>query len=648
MDRLVFWLYRAFSGGIGCLPVGVVFRLGMGLGWLGYWIALPYRRIALENLTRAFGEETPGAIRRLARRHFVTLGGNFLSSLALARLPTSWFEENIEVVHPERLTPAEDRGTILVISHMSNWEVLAQIAPILFRREGPGKKGGIIYQRLSNPFMDAALREARARQGVTLFERRDGFGKVIAMLREGGGVGVLVDQHAGDKGVWCPFFDRLASTTPLVATLALRTNAILLPAALYTVSPGRWRLVLSEPIEPAGADAATLTARINQQLEAQIREAPHDWFWVHNRWKLPRPNLLLAGYKRATVYPPGYPPERLKPLRIVVRSSNWLGDAVMTTPALMAIRAGRADLHLTVLVKAKLAPYWERVAEVDAVLRIEPGDSVFRVASKLRAGNFDAAVIFPNSIRSALEPWLAGIPRRIGYAAKGRRALLNQIVPLPGRKEPRPPHQVFHYLGIARNMGAAVPEATGPDAFFTPAPLRAAPPEKPPGQVRIGLCPGAEYGPAKRWLPERFAQAAHRFAAKRPGEFILFGVPGDAAVGAEIEARYTEAGGVGRFVNRIGKTSLSELIDELASCDCLLTNDTGTMHLAAALGVPTVAVFGSTEPVLTAPLGPGHVLLRHQVECSPCFLRECPLDFRCMRAVSAEEAVAAMETLVTR
>ena len=641
MDRLVFWLYRGLAGGIGLLPLPLVFRLGAVAGWLGYWVAAPYRKIALRNLARAFeGEKTPVEVRRLARRHFTLLGANFLSSIRVARLPASWFEENIEVAHRERMTPVRDRGTILVISHMSNWEVLAQISPLLFR-----KKCGTIYQRLSNRFMDAALRQERARQGLILFERQAGFGKVVALLREGGGVGVLIDQHAGDKGVWCPFFDRLASTTPLVATLALRTNAVLQPAALYTTGPGRWRLVLSEPIEPGGSDPATLTARINEQLEAQVRHAPQDWFWVHNRWKLPQPNLLLSGYKRATVSPPGYPPGRLKPLRIVVRSSNWLGDAVMTTPALAAIRAGRPDLHLTVLVKAKLAPYWERVAGVDAVLRIEPGDSVFSVAAKLRAGNFDAAVIFPNSIRSALEPWLAGIPRRIGYAAKGRRALLNQIVPLRSRKEPLPPHQVFHYLEIARNMGATVPEATGPEAFFTTPALRATPAPKPPGQVRLGLCPGAEYGPAKRWLPERFAEAASRFAARHPSQWLLFGVGGDASVGAEIEARYT---GPGPLLNRIGKTSLAELIDELAGCDLLLTNDTGTMHLAAALGVPSVAIFGSTEPVLTAPLGPGHRLLRHQVECSPCFLRECPLDFRCMRAVEPQEALAAMEAVLGR
>jgi lipopolysaccharide heptosyltransferase II len=144
------------------------------------------------------------------------------------------------------------------------------------------------------------------------------------------------------------------------------------------------------------------------------------------------------------------------------------------------------------------------------------------------------------------------------------------------------------------------------------------------------LCPGAEYGPAKRWLPERFAEVAKSVG----GEWVLFGTAKDETVGRQV----AEALGQ-NCVNLIGKTTLEQLITELRRCRLLLTNDTGTMHLATLLGIPVVAVFGSTEPRLTGPLGSGNRVVRHQVECSPCFLRHCPLDFRCMKAVTAEEVV---------
>src|SRR2546423_12717775 len=161
--------------------------------------------------------------------------------------------------------------------------------------------------------------------------------------------------------------------------------------------------------------------------------------------------------------------------------------------------------------------------------------------------------------------------------------------------------------------------------------------------AKLGLCPGAEYGPAKRWLPERFAEVALAIAEQRPVQWILFGTAADQERGAAIEA------GLGRHcVNRIGQTTLDQLATELGECALLLTNDTGTMHLATLLGVPVVAVFGSTEPRLTGPLGSGHRIIRHQVECSPCFLRECPIDFRCMNAVSVPAVVAAVSAQLDR
>jgi lipopolysaccharide heptosyltransferase II len=162
-----------------------------------------------------------------------------------------------------------------------------------------------------------------------------------------------------------------------------------------------------------------------------------------------------------------------------------------------------------------------------------------------------------------------------------------------------------------------------------------------PDQLKLGLCPGAEYGQAKRWLAERFAEVGSTISTQTGARWILFGTKNEAAIGETIAAVLDD-----NCTNRIGQTTLEQLIDELRACRLLLTNDTGTMHLAALLGVPVVAIFGSTEPRLTAPLGDGHMILRHHVECSPCFLRECPIDFRCMKAVSVREVCDAIMSIL--
>ncbi|HEY1583210.1 MAG TPA: lipopolysaccharide heptosyltransferase II, partial [Chthoniobacterales bacterium] len=239
---------------------------------------------------------------------------------------------------------------------------------------------------------------------------------------------------------------------------------------------------------------------------------------------------------------------------------------------------------------------------------------------------FDVGIVFPNSLRVALELWMAGVPRRVGFAGYRRRWLLNQIARQPERKGP-PPHQAEHYLELARSLGADA--AVGAIAIAVPVAAEATAP-------RFGLCPGAEYGPAKRWLPERFAAVADAVG----GEWVLLGTRKDEDVGKQITAAMA-----GSCLNLIGQTTLEQLIVELRKCRLLLTNDTGTMHLATLLGVPVVAIFGSTEPRLTGPLGSGNRVVRHQVECSPCFLRECPLDFRCMKAVGVEEVAALVAEL---
>ena len=654
MDYLVYLVYRVFTALIAVLPMTVAYRLGQALGWVGYAGFWPYRRLAVANLTIAYGDTlSRREIRRLALTHFLTLGANMLASIKAAGYGPERLHEIATVEGMETIRAALDRGkgVVLIISHIGNWELFAQLCQFL-----PEYRWGTVYQPLGNRFIEGHIQRMRSK--VALFSRKNGFNAPTAFLRAGGALGVLVDQHAGDGGVWTPFFGRLASTSPLAALLALRTEAELVPLAVHTEGVARWRVVISPPVartETNGTPATTetLTARTNQVLEQQINHTPADWFWVHNRWKTPRPKFLLATYRRGVVLPPEVSAESLKPFRILVRSTNWLGDAVMTIPAIQAIARGRPDARITVLVPEKLAGLFEVVPGVAEVLPIPRRTSVFGVAAIIRrAGPFDAAMVLPNSLRSALEVFLAGVPRRVGYAGHRRRWLLNQIVAEPPdpfavagigaeivrQTAPVRPHQSERYTHMAREIGAADVAAFGaaPTGGAAAGVARG-------GWLRLGLCPGAEYGPTKRWFPERFAEAATRVAGQRACEWVLFGVEKDQGLAGPIVQALGD-----RCENLIGKTTLAELIATLRGCHALLTNDTGTMHLAAWLGVPTVAIFGSTDPILTGPLAPPERvrILRYQVECSPCFLKQCPLDLRCMKAVSAEETAEAVLALV--
>ena len=360
-------------------------------------------------------------------------------------------------------------------------------------------------------------------------------------------------------------------------------------------------------------------------LEEIIRESPRDWFWVHNRWKTPKPNFLVSRYKRGICLPPGMTENDLKPFHILVRSPNPLGDACMSIPAVRAIKHGRPDAEVTVLTPERSADVWESVPEVDRVLIKGNKDNALKVARDLKKCGviFDVALLFPNSLRAAMEAWLTGIDRIVGYQGHHRKFLLNQII--PERSNGPVEHHFRHYLRFAQRIGAAVKQKE----FM--APLSEAPPPPEDGRLRLGLCPGAEYGPAKQWPAERYIEAASRVSKHTDCEWLIFGSPAEANLGEEIASAIE-----GNATNFAGKTTVQQLVDELRECDLLLTNDTGTMHLAALWGIPTVAIFGSTEPSWTGPLGKNHTVLRKHVECTPCFLRECPLDFRCMEAITVE------------
>ena len=452
LDFVVYLLYRAGSAVAAALPLPFLFVFGEFLGICAWMFSGKYRRLATRNLEIAFAnEKSRRELGRLVRRHFRRLGANLLCSAKLTQIPPEKILEHVEVENIESMA-REFRAAVpvvLILSHLGTWEVFAQLMPkfVGFVRNSS------VYQGLGNPFIDKHVRRTRSQTGLELFDRHDGFEPVIELLRSGGGVGVLSDQHAGDHGVWTPFFRRLASTSPLPALLAKRTRAALIAAGVYTTGRARWRMVFTERFDQAGASVAVLTSKINQVIEQQIRRAPEDWFWVHNRWKTPEPNFLLAHYKRGIYLPPGISGGDLKPFRILIRSSNWLGDAVMSVPAVRAIKNGRPDVHVTIAAPEKIAAMWKLIPEVDAIIPL-PDASLPSVVKLLKQQMpFDVAILFPNSLRVALESWLSGIPRTVGYQGHWRSWLVNQIVREP-RKPGPPEHHSLRFLRIAGECGA--------------------------------------------------------------------------------------------------------------------------------------------------------------------------------------------------
>ena len=636
LDFSVYLLYRAGSAIASALPLPVLFVFGEFLGFCAWIFLGNYRHLAQRNIAIAFGrEKSPRELRRLVRRHFQRLGGNLLCSIKLGVMPLEKIAarieaENLDIIHRQLRA---GRPVVVILSHLSNWELFAHIMPKYIGYV----RNSTIYQRLGNRFIDEHLCRMRGRAGVEMFNRKEGFEKAIKLLRDGGVIGILSDQHSGDSGLWVPFFGRLASTSPLPALLAKRTGAALVGAAIYTDGLACWRIVVSPALEVKQASVELLTAKTNDLIAAQISRAPEDWFWVHDRWKIPRPDFLLARYKRGVYLPPDISAQDLQPFRILIRSGNWLGDAVMSVTAVRAIKTGRPDAHVTIAAPAKIAPVWKLVPEVDAILPLASNSLLSAVRSIRDQPAFDVAILFPNSLRVALETWLSGVSRRVGYRGHSRNWLLNQVI--PERPPPRRlEHQSARYLRIAQICGAGNSHQPTSNIRMAASDERSAINYQP---LQIGLSPGAEYGPAKRWLPERFAEAAAKVAAQTPVQWVLFGTPKDAEIGEQIATSLGDS-----CVNRIGQTTLDQLILALRDCRLLLTNDTGTMHLASLLGVPVVAIFGSTEPGLTGPLGDRHIILRHHVECSPCFLRKCPIDFRCMKAVAVQEVVDAVLSIL--
>jgi heptosyltransferase II len=332
--------------------------------------------------------------------------------------------------------------------------------------------------------------------------------------------------------------------------------------------------------------------------------------------------------------------------RVVVRGTNWVGDAVMTVPALRALRRLFPRARLTLATRPWAEGIFAGADFIDDFL--VTGDSsgrpaaVFQEAREWRTRRFDLAVLFPNAFAPALVAALARVPERVGYATQGRSALLTQRVPVPAWRGSR--HEVFYYLHLVAELersllGTSTVEACEPDAGLsvTEARLREArrllgEHGARPGRPLVAVCPGSTNSRAKRWPAERFAAVADLLHERVGAEVVLIGAREELDISEEVASHMRT-----RPVVLTGQTDLSQTAAVLKASDLLVTNDTGPAHVAAAVGCPVVVIFGPTNPVTTSPYSNTAQVVRSPPDCAPCMLRDCPIDHRCMTAITPED-----------
>jgi heptosyltransferase-2 len=336
-------------------------------------------------------------------------------------------------------------------------------------------------------------------------------------------------------------------------------------------------------------------------------------------------------------------------MKTLVRAPNWVGDAVMAIPALEAIRSCRPGAEIVILARPAAAetyrdqPFADRFIEFDYQGRHRGWLGRARLIDELRREKFTVAILLQNAFEAAWLAWRARIPERVGYARDGRGALLTKAIQVPTAGE-IPRHESHYYLellhraGWIESRGDVEPirlRVSDSAREATEAKLSAAGSRR--GAWRCAIAPGASYGAAKCWLPERFAGLADRLISECGADVILFGTSGEKEIAERICSVMK-----GRAISLVGQTTMRDLPALLSACSVFVGNDSGAMHVAAAVGLPVVGIFGPTDSVATRPVTRDLTVIREPVSCSPCFLRRCPVDHRCMARIEVGSVFSAV------
>ena len=340
--------------------------------------------------------------------------------------------------------------------------------------------------------------------------------------------------------------------------------------------------------------------------------------------------------------------------RVVVRGTNWVGDSLMTIPALRALRRVLPDAHITLVIRPGTKGIFSEADFIDEIL-VYDRKNAFSIVAQVREWKrrkFDLAVLFQNAFEAALIPFLAGVPLRLGYATESRQALLTHPLPLPEWRHDR--HEVFYYLYLVTALeqmlfGRSIICEAEPDASIQISEARKAQAAEllraygvSEEDAVVAICPGSINSRAKRWPAESYALLADRLIESKR-RVLFIGSKDETDVSEDVTRRMLQ-----KPIVLTGKTTLDQITAVLDRADLIVTNDTGPAHIGAALGRPTIVIFGPTNPLTTRPFAPEAVILRHPPDCAPCMLRDCPIDHRCMTAITVDEVFEQSHALLKR
>jgi ADP-heptose:LPS heptosyltransferase/lauroyl/myristoyl acyltransferase len=563
-------------------------------GELILWLAPRRRRVLRSNLHHAFPDRPRSWRRGIARESSRRLVETTMLSIAAPYLGDARIRR-IAGLGPSvdafaRETSARPRPVVLATLHLALWESqtwLKFLSPV------PLPEFGIIFRPLDSPAADAFVKRTREKHGMRLLSRREGFAQALGILRGRGCVGVLFDQNAGLQGALTLLLGRVCSTTELPGVLAAKFGAEL--RTFYPRRTAFWRVTFESDPVPFDGTAAGATLALNRWFEQAMADEDlcASWLWAHDRWRNQDiPSVRLRLEARRDLLNEDLRARGLSRLprktRIWVRMPNWLGDVAMVLPLLRALRASRPDAEITLLAQPGFVPLLESLGVGDAVRPLPlRGPDYLAHFSSLRASYPDVWILLTNSLRGDLEARFAGCPQRFGVARPGKgRPLLSSTYPVPAGFDEARHHQLELWENFLRHFGLNAPLDLAP----FPA---AAPTERALGP--IGLIAGSENDPSKRWPAAHWRRLIEAFPAER---FELFGTPGDAPITCGIGAGFDPA----RVTDLAGRTDLSGFAAAVGACRLLVSNDTGGMHLANALGVPVIGLFGPTNPLRTGPV----------------------------------------------
>lgn len=584
-------------------PEGVLRAIAWTLGWC---IFLFRQRTFLSNLHHAFPEKTPAQHRALARESarrlietgLLSLATPFLSEARLKTIVTGApsFHQAIakQLADPEPL--------MLATAHMAYWEVLASM-PLFTDKAFP--EMGAIFRPMDNPSLDAWIKSTRERYGIRMLSRKEGFQEAIRIMRRKGMIGLLFDQNAGMQGALSTLFGRVCSTSDLSGLLTHKFNARVY--AMYSERLDFWRVRLHwDPLSLENSIAG-VTLGLNHWLENKLTESDNfcaSWLWAHERWKnqdIPTKRLRLEAKRNLITEDLAlHGIDQLpRSTRIWIRLPNWLGDVVMALPLLRAIRASRPDAEITLVAKPAFHSLLESWNIAEHLVTVPAkGIGYFATFWKLRHRFPDCYLLFTNSFRGDLEAWLTRSPQRFGILRPGKqRSLLTHRYAVPVEFDESKNHQLTLWTQFLQHFGLNAPADISP--VNQPASN---------STLTIGLIAGSENNPEKRWPVGHWCELINQLPDN--ARIILFGTATDRAITDEISAR------VDRPVeNLAGRTKLPEYCQLLTKCTLLITNDTGGMHLANALGTPLIALFGPTNSIRTAPVFSGPTKLLQPPGC---------------------------------